>query len=784
MNRSQAVSAYIPPRSVAHIRTLLTVNLIAFLISRAFILENAMPFGIAFFSVTLLNRYRPIPVFFSTTLGIISVAGLKGSYKYMIMMGILYIILHLIFRKRDLKKQGTSLITFSVMFGVSMLWLNIFGTYSIFDILIIGFEALAGGMLVYIFHYAFGIIKEWGKNHYISREEIICTAVAIAVAVSGVGALRVWHITIKVAIMTLLITISAYNGGAAVGSAAGALFGLTSGLMGTQAAAMAGVFSFGGLLAGTFRELGRAGSVLGFIIGSSILNLYVGGSPLSVIGMEELLIGSVLFMLIPGFVLEGLSFITGDHVKIHNNRIPYHIKAKEFAMIRLKEFATVFSQLSATFNDISFREDYLDIHSLDRLIDNICNRVCRDCSLRKICWKKDFYMTYKEIFELMCTAEEMGQIGEEHIPPGLKKRCLRPRDLTDMVNYYFELFKINHKWQLKMEDCRNLVSQQLGGMAGVIENLVGEMNVKLNFNGKHEDDIHDALIKEGIEIFNTVVIEKPGRGLEVYLEKKACFGCRECIKKVIPVVATITAKQFKKAGYLCDIRKGLCALKLVEKQRFNVSTGVYTAPKKENQINGDNYTFMELKEQQYLIALSDGMGTGAGASIESSTAINMLEQLLGVGYDYEMALRTINSIMMLKSFDDSFSTLDIALVDLYNGDAKIIKTGAPPTYIKRGDGVKVLAASSLPMGIVDKADYYTKKFSVKEGDFIVMVTDGIVEACKETDDGDWVAGILKTIDNRNPQEIARIIFEKTLEYYDGHPEDDMTVMVSKVWRNL
>ena len=169
--------------------------------------------------------------------------------------------------------------------------------------------------------------------------------------------------------------------------------------------------------------------------------------------------------------------------------------------------------------------------------------------------------------------------------------------------------------------------------------------------------------------------------------------------------------------------------------------------------------------------------------MESSTAINMLEQLLEVGYDHDMAVRTINSILMLKSPGDSFSTLDIVIIDLYTGDARAIKIGAPPTYVKRGDEVKEVSSSSLPMGIIDSIDFHTKKLSVVEGDFIVMVTDGIADACRDKGKEEWVADVLRRTSNRNPQEVARIIYERALEYYDGRAKDDMTVIVSKVWEN-
>ncbi|HOC09146.1 MAG TPA: SpoIIE family protein phosphatase, partial [Bacillota bacterium] len=458
-------------------------------------------------------------------------------------------------------------------------------------------------------------------------------------------------------------------------------------------------------------------------------------------------------------------------------------KAQEFISVRLKELAGVFSQLSATFEDVSFKEDFLGGSGLSKLYDGVCQRVCRDCSFYRTCWEKEFYMTYQSVFELLGTAEEKGRVELKHMPPSLRKKCIKPDKLLEAVNYLFDLFRINYRWQNRMEDCRNLVSQQLQGMSDVIENLAGEIDIKYSFNEKLEKSISKGLSRQGIGVSRVSVLEKPGKGLEVYLDKKSCYGCRECVKKVAPVVSAVTGKKFGKPGYVCSIRNGMCSLKLVEARKFNVVTEVCTAPKADSQVSGDNYTFAELRDNQYLIALSDGMGTGEQASMESSTAVNMLEQLLEVGYDHDMAVRTINSILMLKSPGDSFSTLDVVIIDLYTGEARAIKIGAPPTYIKRGEEVKIIASSSLPMGIIDSIEFHTKKLSVNGDDFIIMVTDGIMDAQGGKGKQEWIADLLRETGSRNPKELARIIFERALEYYNGQARDDMTVIVSKVWEN-
>src|SRR5690606_31394109 len=147
-------------------------------------------------------------------------------------------------------------------------------------------------------------------------------------------------------------------------------------------------------------------------------------------------------------------------------------------------------------------------------------------------------------------------------------------------------------------------------MSDVIKNLAGEIDIKYSFNEKLEKSISKGLSRQGIGVSRVSVLEKPGKGLEVYLDKKSCYGSRECVKKVVPVVSAVTGKKFGKPGYVCSIRNGMCSLKLVEARKFNVVTEVCTAPKADSQVSGDNYTFAELRDNQYLIALSDGMGTG------------------------------------------------------------------------------------------------------------------------------------------------------------------------------
>ncbi len=122
--------------------------------------------------------------------------------------------------------------------------------------------------------------------------------------------------------------------------------------------------------------------------------------------------------------------------------------------------------------------------------------------------------------------------------------------------------------------------------------------------------------------------------------------------------------------------------KLIKSNRYNALTRVISKANSINNISGDNYTFGE-EENGYFVALSDGMGIGSKANAESSIAINLLESFLEANFDKALALRTINSILRLKSNEEIFATLDISLMDLCTGKLQIIKSGSSATFIKK-----------------------------------------------------------------------------------------------------
>lgn len=204
----------------------------------------------------------------------------------------------------------------------------------------------------------------------------------------------------------------------------------------------------------------------------------------------------------------------------------------------------------------------------------------------------------------------------------------------------------------------------------------------------------------------------------------------------------------------------------------------------DNRMSGDSYTFGETSKNTFM-AISDGMGVGKKASRESSIAMELLEKMMDTNMSKNMAIRTINSVLRIKSNDEIFTTLDLGFIDLYTGKLQILKNGAPATFIKKKDKVEIINSRSLPIGILENVDFNIYEDDLEDGDMVIMMSDGVLDSNRNVDDGErWMQDIIMNMDSQNPEIVSKKILEIANFVGENHPRDDMTVMVTKIWKNI
>ena len=218
-----------------------------------------------------------------------------------------------------------------------------------------------------------------------------------------------------------------------------------------------------------------------------------------------------------------------------------------------------------------------------------------------------------------------------------------------------------------------------------------------------------------------------------------------------------------------------------EKINFKIEVASVTATKNNSEVSGDSSVQTKLHDGKYMMAISDGMGSGPRAKKSSSTVIKMLKRLLTTGFDKDVSIGLINSSVNLNSNEETYATIDISVFDTNNGNIEFIKNGACPTFIKLNNNVEVVKAVSLPAGIVDNIDLVVYDKDLKGGEIIVMCSDGILESNNElTNKEIWVKELLENIETDDIQRIANILLQESIDNDLGIAKDDMTILIAKV----
>ncbi len=225
---------------------------------------------------------------------------------------------------------------------------------------------------------------------------------------------------------------------------------------------------------------------------------------------------------------------------------------------------------------------------------------------------------------------------------------------------------------------------------------------------------------------------------------------------------------------------------LEEEPPMTLATGMATAcavnresrhrpPRKPD--NGDAVLTRSLPGGCELLALSDGMGHGAGAQEESRKTLELLSLCLEAGYTRTQAMTAVNGAMLSATGGEKFATVDLCVMNLWTGEAVMNKLGACASYILQGQKMHTVEGAALPLGIIEHAVPMEHSFTLGEGDVLLLVSDGVTDALPGNEE---IPGILQRNREQPPQLIADALLRAALLQQDGLPADDMTVLCAKV----
>ncbi|MDU1308590.1 MAG: stage II sporulation protein E [Clostridium perfringens] len=741
------------------------------------VVQVLAPFGLAYLiAITNYERKYILSSSLGVILGYITLFNKVSNFSAYIIISTIVTIISMSKLNKKARNIASFIIVFSGLFvygvlvGSSDIILHLIGAISVTALVF---------PIYYVVSYTLKCIEEINTQHFFSIDEIVSIELFICLLIVGIGTISINDISFRNIAAILFIIALAFISDTNMGAGAGITMGIILGFATGNLMESIAIYGACGLVAGIFRESGKLFTALSFNIIFVIVTLYSG--VFNNISFIEALVGTGIFLLIPKKIYNKISLEINKDKKVGHFSEVRFAEIKDELTERLKDFTEVLSIMGKSLNNLVGNDKLAIKNKGNALVENLSDRTCSDCDMRYMCWKRELHQTYNAFSDLIRNYEN----NSGAFPHELEKKCIKKYALVKNLEDIMNIYMVNETLKSRLGEGRKILSNHINNMSVTISEIVDEFGNELHLCTDVEKSIKKSLLKYGINFGSLICYNDKNGRIKIKMQIENCMGSQTCIKTVLPIISETIGKNMSIGSEGCNInsKNNMCEIVIEEAPKYHINSHVAVATKEGEKFTGDSYSYGRTKDGNYITVISDGMGSGPEAGLESKVSVEIIEKFMEVGFDEKIAIDAVNAIMSIKfSEDEKFSTLDMNKIDLYTGNAKFMKVGAIESFIKRGNKVEVINSNTLPFGVLEEPDVDTVEKQVSNGDVIVSISDGILDVKNDGSfDTTWLIEFLKNTKYRQPKDLSIAILEKAKELSGGKAKDDMTVVVSKVF---
>lgn len=430
---------------------------------------------------------------------------------------------------------------------------------------------------------------------------------------------------------------------------------------------------------------------------------------------------------------------------------------------KINALSQAFEKVSAMLRGISQKTKNPDKKGYEDIALETCEKHCYSCPKEGICWQRDIETTEENINKMGQALFTRKEVLKADVDEKFLHRCPNVEKIMEQLN------------EKTKELIANAVkNDKLDISAGDYEATGKLISAIFKDEGVSEPDkeLTDkavracascGLVCEKIQVVGKLCKKIVATGVDIQRSKCTSAELRAELEKALGI-------ELNEAEILEN--EGYATLTMERKNNLTptVSAEAYTGEKED--VNGDTYSFFEGGGKQY-IAICDGMGSGREAKLTSQFCIELIESLLPVTGEKEIVLSMLNNFVRAKNLECS-STVDLFELDLISGEGSFVKSGAAPSFVKRGEKVFKLQSKTAPIGIMKGLDAEQLSCTLSKGDICVMVSDGIIPAKQ---DGGWLSKLLSEYKGNDAKELSKEILS---EAKSRGISDDMTVICAVI----
>ena len=628
--------------------------------------------------------------------------------------------------------------------------------------------------------FMFGAIKIFeaiatkGFAYKLTVDEIICAAIVLMALSSGLGEFALGNFALVKLFACFIILASSYAFNISSSLYTAGIMGLGI-MLNSNSSIYLAAFVIWAMAVSCFKSKNKIYSCVALLLVEAALgwffNLYYN---YDIIAYLPCLIGTLGFLVVPNKFFKELSTFFGFSAGNYALRNVANRNNENLAR-KLGELSQVFGEMDNSFRGL-IKGGLTKEQAREMLSGDLKEKVCLDCPERNKCHRQ-FAEETKRIFDSLVQAgQERGKVTLIDVPPYLTNRCNRINTLISTINHSTAQYKQYASLMNNFDASRLLVAEQLGGISKVMRALSQEVKRPVTFDNWKENKIIEELSFSDITCCDAVVYDDGNEGVcATAIVKNEDVGK----EKIEDVISNICGTKMSRESERPSGRSGWTAINFKTSPVYNIVFGTAATKKATSKTSGDSYSLIKVDNDRFMMALCDGMGSGKKAEKSSNLAMDLIENFYRAGFDNDIILSSANKLLALSG-EEMFSALDLAIVDLRKGIADIIKLGAPCGLIKHAGSTDVVDGSALPLGIVDELMPNTKKLVLSNGDYIILATDGITDSFSSNEE---YSTFVNNLNENNPQALAEKILKGALEKCGGTALDDMTIIVSKIFKN-
>lgn len=407
------------------------------------------------------------------------------------------------------------------------------------------------------------------------------------------------------------------------------------------------------------------------------------------------------------------------------------------------------------------------------LIGRLRSRLCSGCAGYAACWTGEKNAGARFLCELIACAvsgcDDMPMFDGE-VPPDIMRRCRRGRLIPERIQEPLEDFARTRRSELKRSAQNRLISAQFTQAQKLLEGLAQRQLEPIRLRSRQAERAGAALERAGIEARSVVAFG--GRGTEVVVRLQRGEWTPELARAASAQLARAFGRPYAAAGPPGPAMRFVC------RPRLGVETGVACASREDGTPSGDNHMICMLDDERLLALVCDGMGSGEDAARESAVAVRLLGRFLRSGARTELAIETVNALLLNRNGEDMFATVDMLILNLSTGEATFTKLAACPTLILRDGVVRRIEGGRLPLGILERVQPEEFQTRLLPGDVLLMGSDGVMEAA-----GAAALGGMMLEGEEDMPSLARCAMDEAEEALGEERSDDRTVICLRVKRH-